>query len=392
MRLLLFAALVLASLPARAADLTLVCLSVGQAVSACSDSASRFSQETGHNVRVVTADATGRYALERYRALFDVQSTRIDVLQFPDTWVPALGPDLATLPTPPDGEALPSVLKAGEDAGRLVGLPQHMAVTLLFLRGDVVAEDLQAWSDLRQSLLGAPADGANGLAFGGAGPTLFPLFLDWLFSFGATDLTDHDALLEALNLMNGAIGSITPASMVSTSSQEAIADFTGGGAAALVARSTALTSVRSSPLADNFEAVLRPQASSAAPRAPLLVTTWYTGVSRHSRNSEAAAQLAQFLTSEAEQRSAALQYGIAPTWPALYDDPDIQALGPVFRRIGQNLDHMVPPPILRYGTNYLDLSDEVAAAVRDMLTGKTTPETTAQVIGGAVRRASRQVD
>ncbi len=392
MRVLLFAAVLIAALPARAADLTLVCLSIGEFVAACNESALRFSEATGHNVRVVSADSTGRYALERYRALFDVQSTRIDVLQFPDSWIPALGADLATLPDPPEGAAIPAILDAGRDAGRLVGLPQHLAITLLFLRTDVLAEDPQAWSDLRQSLLTAPADGANGLSFGGAGPTLFPLFLDWIYSFGATSLDDYNPLLAALTLMNGAIGSIAPASVVSNSPQEAIADFTDGTSAALVARSTALRSVRSSTIAENVSTFLRPQARSAPPQTPLMVTTWYTGVSRHTRSPDAAVELAQFLTSRAEQRRMAVEHGLAPTWPGIYEEPEVQDLSPVVQRISENLDVMVPPPIDRYGVNYLDLADDVAAAVRRMLNGEADPEKTARVIESAVRRASRQVD
>ncbi|UOM34468.1 extracellular solute-binding protein [Acuticoccus sp. I52.16.1] len=369
-----------------------MCLSVGEAVEACADSAARFSEATGHNVRVVSADSTGRYALERYRALFDVQSGRIDVLQFPDSWIPALGADLSTMPEPEEGAVIPAVLDAGRDAGRLVGLPQHLAITLLFLRGDVVADDPHAWSDLRQSLLAAPADGANGLAVGAAGPTLFPLFLDWVYSFGAESLDDHEPLVEALTLMNGAIGTIAPASVVSASPQEAIADFTGGTSAALIARSTALKSVNSSPIAQSVVTRLRPQAADAPPQAPMMVTTWFTGVSRHSRNQEAATQLAQFVASEPEQRRAAEEHGLAPTWQAVYTDPKVQEISPVVRRIAENIDVMVPPPIKRYGVNYLDLADDVATAVRKMLNGEADPETTARVIEASVRRASRQVD
>ena len=391
--MLLIAALAFAAaLPARAADLTLVCLSIGRAVEACAASAARFSEKTGHAVRVVSADATGRYALERYRSLFDVQSTRVDVLQFPESWVPALGTDLATLPTPPAGTFVPAVLEGGTDAGRLVGLPQHLAITLLFLRTDVLADDPQAWSDLRESLLAAPGDGANGLAFGGAGPTLFPLFLDWLYSFGASGLDDHDTLVQALTIMNDSIGTIASPSAASTSPQEAIADFTGGLAAALVARSTALTTVSGSAIADHVATVLRPRGSTGPAHPPLMVTTWYAGVSRHSRNVEAATELAQFLTSEAEQRRAAIDYGLAPTVPSFYRDPEMQEVGPILRRVAENLDNLVPPPVDRYGLNYLDLADEVAAAVRRMLNGEADPETTARVIEQASRRASRQVD
>lgn len=395
-----FAALALAALatmaagitPAKAYNLTLACLDIGRVVEACNAAARRFEAQSGHIVRVVGADATGRYALERYSAIFDVTSGRIDVLQFPDSWVPALGPDLSTLPEPEEGEYVPALLDAGRDAGRLVGLPEHIAITLLFLRSDVIQGDPKAWSQLRESLLLAPSDGALGLALGGAGPTLFPLFLDWIYSFGATALDDREQLLRALSVMNNAVGTITSPSMVTTSPQEAIVDFTNGNAAALVARSTALSQVRGSPVAQNIAAVMRPQATNAPPQTPMMVTTWFAGVSRHSRDQDAAQSLARFLTSEDEQCRAALDFGVAPARPALYDSADIQAIGPGFQRIGQHLNVMVPPPIARYGLAYLDLADDVADAVRAMLSGEAEPEATADTIVRAVRRASLAVN
>ena len=393
MRLLLLATLVcLSASPLKAADLTLACLSVGQASEFCSESAARFARQSGHTVRVVSADPNGRTSLENYRALFDVQSPRIDVLQFPESWIPALGGDLATLPEPPAGTELPGILEIGRDAGRLVGLPQHVAVTLLFMRSDVLGDDPKAWSDLRDSLMSAPSDGANGLAFGAAGPTLFPLFLDWVYSVGASGLQDHDALLTALQLLNSAIGSVTTSGVTSTTAQGAINDFTSGITAALVARSTALTAVRSSAVAQDVATVLRPQGRGEEGTSPLLVSTWYTGVSRHSRSSEAATELAAFMTSEAEQRRAALAYGLAPTWRALYDEDDILAVNAVLRIIGESVDQLVAAPVDRYGANYLDLADDVGAAVRDMLNGEADPEATTRVIELAARRASRQVN
>lgn len=374
----------------RAADLTLACLDVGRAFEACQDSATRFSAETGHNVRVVAADATGRNALEQYRALFDVQTERIDVLQFPDAWVPALGADLATLPDPNADIALPQVLETGRDAGRLVGWPQHMAVMFIFLRSDVVEKDgVKAWSELRDGLIAAPADGAAGLAFGAAGPSLFPLFLDWLFSFGGESLADRDTLLRALEGMNEAIGIVATRGVTALRPREAINDFTGGNSAALFASSTALAKVQGSPVAEQVYTMVRPRWRGAPEDAKLLVTTWYVGVSRHSRQGEAAQQLVAFLTSHEAQRRAAIEFGLAPTRPALYDDPEVLGVSKAFRWIKDSLALMVPPPVGEYGVSYLELADEVADAVRGLLAGSSDPAGASEAIARAVRRANR---
>ncbi|WP_420393307.1 extracellular solute-binding protein [Acuticoccus sp.] len=376
--------------PSTAVNLTLSCLDVGSAVEACRASARRFEAASGHVVRVVAADASGRMALGRYQALFDIDSPRLDVLQFPDAWVPAMAPDLATLPEPGEGAAIPEVLDAARDAGRLVGWPHHMALTLLFLRSDLLPTDPSAWSELREALLVAPPDGTLGLAFGGAGPTLFVLFLDWVASFGPGGVEDGPQVRAALAALNDAIGTIAPPSVASTSPQEAVAAFTSGDAAALLARSTALPAVRSSPIAQDVAAVLRLRAAGAPSRTPLVVTTWFVGVSRHSSNGEAALDLARFLALKDEQRAAALDFGVPPASPSLYEEAAVAAIGPVFARIGRELGRLVPPPVARYGSAYLELSDEVAGAVRALLRGEAGEAETAALIERAVARAGRQ--
>lgn len=379
---------------ARAENLTLACLDVGRMVEACRAAAARFGEATGNTVRVVSADATARDALDRYGALFGVASPRLDVIQFPEGWGPALAGDLATL-TPPQGAEgfIPQLLSGGRFGGRLVGLPQTLAITLLFLRDDVVkASDPSVWANVREALVAAPADGAAGLSFGGAGPTLFTFFLDWLYSYGASGLDDRGTLLSALQAIDQAVGTITSPTVVATTPAEALTDFTNGNTAALVARSTALPAVRASPLSDEIRAVVRPSSSALSDPAPILASVWYLGVSRYSAHQEAAAELARFLVSPETERLSAVDYGLAPTRAALYRDAEVVAASPVFEKIAAAIPQMRLPPVARYGLGYLDLSDRVSEAVRQMLRGEAEPEATAAAIVRAARRASRQVD
>ncbi|MBJ3777432.1 extracellular solute-binding protein [Acuticoccus mangrovi] len=392
MRFVLAAVLfVIAGGVARADSLTLVCLDVGRAVAACRDSAARFEEATGHTVRVVSADATDRRALERYRALFSVSSPRIDVIQFPDAWAPALTSDLSTLANEADPRAaLPAVSDVAVSTGRVVGLPQHMAITLLFLRSDQISEGPEAWTQLRESLLQAPGEEASKLAFGGAGASLFPLFVDWAYSFGAKGLDDEPRMLVALQALNDTVGVITSAAATSTTGSEALAEFTGGGSAALLARSTALPSLVGSPIADVMSILLRPPAEDAADAEAIMATTWFVGVSRHSANQESAKALATFLASPDEQRLAAIDHGLAPTRPALYDDEELLAVSPVFATIASHMNRLVPPPVRRFGIAYLDLADQVADAVRAMVRGEVKADATMKIILDQVAQAERE--
>jgi multiple sugar transport system substrate-binding protein len=379
---------------ARADNLTLACLDIGRVVEACRAAAARFGEMTGHEVRVVAANPAGRDALERYGALFGVASGRLDVIDFPEAWVPALATHLAALDQPAEAPRfIPQLLASGRSGGRLVGLPHHLAITLLFVRSDVVAADeTMAWGDVREALLMGPADGVSGLSLGGAGPTMFPFILDWLYSYGATALDDRGVLIPALQAMNGTLGAVGSPTVAATTPAEALTDFTSGNSAALVAPSTALPAVSGSTLADAISTLARPSAAGLSQTPAVLASVWYVGVSRHSANPGPAADLAAFLVAEETQRLAALEFGLAPTLTTLYADSEILAASPVFGKIAEAIPSMRLPPVSRYGLAYLDLADEVSEAVRAMLRGDTEPDAAAAAITRAARRASRQVD
>jgi ABC-type glycerol-3-phosphate transport system substrate-binding protein len=379
---------------ARAERLTLACLDVGRMVEACRAAATRFAAASGHTVRVVAADASGRDALERYGALFGIESSRLDVVTFPEAWIPTLAPDLATLDVPAEAAAfIPQLLAGGRADGRLVGLPQHVAITLLFLRSDLVAaDDASLWESVRKGLLAAPTEGASLLSFGGAEPTLFAVVLDWLYSFGGAGLDDRDRLVAALRAMDAVVGNIASAAVVSTTGKEALGDFTGGNSAALVDRSTVLSAVEGSPLSGVIRAVSRPRQGGVADPAPVLASVWYVGVSSHSAQPDAAADLARFLVAEDTQRISAIEYGLAPTLAPLYRDEAVLGASAVFREIAKAVPQMRLPPVARYGVAYLELSDRVSDAVRAMLRGETEPEAAAAAVTRAARRASREAD
>lgn len=173
-RLLLTVALVLFASSAQSASLTLVCLDVGRVVEACRANAAAFAAQGDHTVRVVAAPPAERLALEQYQALFAIESPRVDLVQFPDGWVPALLADLMPLGNLAEAATfIPAAEKGGVIDGERVGLPQHIATTVLFTRSDVVGTGADFWSSLREQLVAAPADGATRLVLGGADPALF---------------------------------------------------------------------------------------------------------------------------------------------------------------------------------------------------------------------------
>lgn len=390
-RLIFLAALmVFSTTGANAAALTLACLDVGRVVEACQANAAAFEAETGHTVRVVAAAPGERVALEQYRALFSIESPRVDVIQFPDGWIPALADDLTPLGTLDDPEAfVPAAERGGQHNGQRVGLPQHLATTVLFVRSDVVGSDAEFWSGLRERLITAPKDGATRLVLGGADPTLFSFFLDWFYGSGGSSLEDRESVHQALTLLADFLGPVGAPGLAQMPQRDATQAFTGGSSAAMIARSTQLSSVTRSDIAEQVIKQRLPRFKSGPENAAVLLTTWYVGVSRFSAEPDAARALADYLVSPAVERQNAIDYALAPTRLDVYHDPAVQQARPFLDKLGGLSDRFSGPPTQAFGTAYLSLTDSVADAVRALLRGETDVDRATGAIVRAARRANK---
>ncbi|MEM8852748.1 MAG: extracellular solute-binding protein [Pseudomonadota bacterium] len=375
------------AVPAFADRLTLVCLDVGRAVDACREVADAFSAETEHQVRVVTADPSGREALAQYVNLFSVGSPRLDVVQFPATWLPAIASDLEDLGPPDDPERfVPATLEGGTWRSRMVGWPQHLAINVLYVRADLMNDLPARWLALREGLLSIGDDKPSGLAFGGGDPVLFPFVLDWLHSFGTKELDNVSALRFALQAMNEAVGTVTSSGVAATTTKQAVNAFSEGRAAALIAPSTVNGIAISGAEEAMVAATTLPTEVEEGVEVQTLASVWYVGISAASSNKESARALAKALVATEAQRKAALEFGLAPTLTDLYDDGDVLAASPVFDLVAARLAQLVGVPVKQFRTDYLDVADTVSEAVRAMLRGEANEDVTASLIARAVRR------
>jgi len=392
MRIVVSIIVVLAALAGRveAASLTLACLDTGRVLEACRANAAAFAQESGHTVRVVSGSPLDRVALEEYQALLAIESPRLDVIQIPDAWVPTLADHLMMLdPVDPPDPFIAAADAGITPDGRRLGYPQFLAISVLFLRNDVIGEGRSFWSTLREGLLSAPADGATRLSLGGGDPAFFSFFLDFLYGTGATSLGDRADVERALSLLAELVGPVAAPGISRMRVREAASAFVGGDVAALVARSTQAPHVRQSELADQIAESPLPAFRDGPKDAAVLASTWYVAVSRHTAEREAARALAAYLASPEVQRENALAYGLAPTRVSLYSDPEVIAAGPILSKLSGLLDRLAGPPTGTYGTAYLDLADSVAENVRLVLRGDMEVDAAASAIGRAVRRAQR---
>ncbi|MEM8662902.1 MAG: extracellular solute-binding protein, partial [Pseudomonadota bacterium] len=298
-----------------------------------------------------------------------------------------LARDLVSLNAPLN-EFLTAAADTAVVRGQTLGLPHHLAVTVLFVRNDVIEESVSVWTELRDRLLQAPTDGATGLSIGAAGPATFPFFLDWYYSTGGIDLTDRQAVRDALSLLAELIGAVAISGAPTARAADAVNQFARGSTAALVTRSTQRPAVSKSEIAERIAVRTRPHLNQGG-RSPALVSTWLLGVSRFSRNKEPAKALATYLTSEEVQRSAAIEFGLAPTRETVLTDEDVKAAGPILAELHELGPSLRAPPVDLYGLHYLDLADAVAGEVRGLFAGDLTVDAAANAIVRDARRAER---
>lgn len=372
--------------PARAANLTLACLDLPGVVAHCREAARLFMEATDHTVTVVSANAVGRSSLDRYSALFSIGSNRLDVIHFPDMWLPVLAPSLSSVGGEPD-EQLPALRDIGVLHGRRVALPAQLAIGALFIRDNTLPDLPAVWSDLRDGLVPLD-DWSEGLFFGAGGPTLFPLVLDWFYSFGAVSLGDGLPLVQALEALDRTVTAIGTEAVTEATPREAAARFLAGDTAVLYGRSSITPVVLPDGGESTVEVAARPRAASAQQTARTLANVWLFGVSRFSREQAAAKELANFLVSTEMQALGAVHNNLAPTRAALYGDETVlESEAPAV--VALRLERLAPIPAAEYGSALVVLADEVSAAVREMLRGDATPADTAAAVRLSHRRAER---
>ena len=123
-----------------------------------------------------------------------------------------------------------------------------------------------------------------------------------------------------------------------------------------------------SKIAGLFSVAPLPQ-GGADGRSAATLGGWQLAVSRHSDNPELAADLVRFLTSQDMQKIRAVEGGFAPTYPELYDDPEVLAANPYFEQLLRCLEGAVAPPSAVAGDRYDGVASAFYSAVHAVLSG-----------------------
>lgn len=338
--------------------------------------------------------ATDRFGL--YLQAFQAQSADIDVMQIDVIWPGDLAEHLIDFNEYGGAEAVagdfPAIVENNTVDGRLVGLPWFTDGGLLYYRTDLLEKygysgPPATWAELEEMAQtiqdGERAEGNQdfwGYVWQGAPyEGLTCNALEWIYSSGAGTIVSHDKVITinndaaatALDRAYGWIGTITPPGVNSFREEDSRAVWHGGNAAfhRNWPYAYGLSEAADSAVAGKFDATSLPGLEAGMSAATL--GGWQVGVSKYSRNPEAAVKLALWLASEEEQKAQALSpNSLIPTKMALYEDPDIAEQRPFMPKLLPVFTSAVARPSTASAPQYNELSNVFFSNVSEVLTGR----------------------
>jgi trehalose/maltose transport system substrate-binding protein len=396
---------------ASAATVTITCGGAAASFDPCREGAQTWAQATGNDVRVIRSNASSSTTRQIYRDLLAAQADDVDVLEIQIDSAGTLAKNLVDLGSTPgitEGH-FPGGLDAFTVNGRLVGVPWYLSLGRLFYRRDLLEKyelrDPETWEELATSARtvqdGERAAGHSefwGYVFQGrASEELTVNAVEWFASYTGPGVVASDGAVvlddpinkTALTQAASWPGSIAPPSVLSMGSTESLRYFSDGNAAFLRYWSNGLarTGDPVSHVRGRVGMADLPRGTSEGGH-PMVLSGFGLAVSRYSRIPDLARDLVAWLTSSAEQKRRALAFGIDPSRPALFEDPDLVAAYPHYPALRMALDAAVPGPSHIIGRKYDRASDVLSEAVHRALSHREPPSTALDEAAATLRRMS----
>ncbi|WP_030069960.1 ABC transporter substrate-binding protein [Halomonas alkaliantarctica] len=406
-------ALLPATLPAMAAEITIAC-GDGGAADFCPVLAQRWAEANGHHVNIVTTPASATEKLSLYQQLLGSQSQDVDVLMVDIVWPGLLADHLVDLNKHlPEGAAdgfIPSLMDNNTVQGKLVALPWFTDAGLLYYRHDLldkydadVPETWQALTDTARHIQQSERDAGNarmhGFVFQGrAYEGLTTNALEWIASYGGGTFVNADGqvtinnphAIEAIVLAASWIGDISPEGVRNYMEEEARGVFQAGNAVFM--RNWpyvwSLGQADGTPIQGKFG--VAPLPSGPEGQSVATLGGWNWAVSRYSEHPDIAADLVAYLTAEEQQKAHAIEFGRNPTRPVLYENAEVLEAHPFIGELYETVMNGVPRPASVTGESYPRVSNAVFNRVHDALSGDISPEQAIQQLDSELSRIGRR--
>jgi trehalose/maltose transport system substrate-binding protein len=199
--------------------------------------------------------------------------------------------------------------------------------------------------------------------------------LEWIFSQGGGAIIENGKstinnpqAAKALTRAKGWVGGISPAGVTTYGEEEARNVFQSGNAAFMRnwPYAYAAGNTEGSPIKGKFD--VAPLPHDPGQKSAGTVGGWQIGVSRFSKNQDAAIEFVRYLTSPEMQKYRASVGSYIPTIKSVQADPDVVKALPFLEKL--KTVELVPRPSNSTGERYNEVSIAFFQAVSQALQGK----------------------
>lgn len=371
-----------------------------------------FTRETGIVVKPLTAPESADDQLAFERRFLESRATTPDVFMIDAIWPGMLAEHFLDLRPHLAREAeehFPSLVSNNTVGGRLVAMPFHANVGMLFFRADLLREygyraPPATWDEL-QVLAAAIQKGERskghadfwGFVWQGAAyEGLTCNALEWQAAEGGGRIVEDDGTISVDNpraarawqRAAGWVGTISPPGVIAYRESDAEGLWRDGQAAFLRSwPNLSFSSARGEPtLAGRFGITLLPGGPGG--RAATLGQN-SLAVSRYSRHPREAIALVRYLTRPDVQLERFRAASKTPTLPSLYQDPVVLKMNPYSVPLKEVfLSGSIARPSSVTGTKYAEVSTAYSRAVHSVLTGERRATEAARELASELARVT----
>jgi trehalose/maltose transport system substrate-binding protein len=280
--------------------------------------------------------------------------------------------------------------------GRLVSIPWFIDAGLLYYRADLLEKygytgPPKTWEELAEMAKkiqdgerAAGNLGFQGFVFEGkSSESLTCNAVEWIYSYGGGTIVGPDKnvtvnnpnVVKALQTAKSWVGTISPTAVTTYGEEEARYIWQSGNAAFMRNWPYAypLGANPGSPISGKFDVTALPKGGDDGKNAACL-GGWQLMISAYSKVPNASADLVRYLTSAEIQKKHAIELGLLPTLPDLYQDPDLQQKMPWFKNAPDILANTVARPSTVAGGSYNQLSQALFENINKVLNGQESAE------------------
>jgi trehalose/maltose transport system substrate-binding protein len=348
-----------------------------------------FHRETGIAVRRVSAPESADEQLVFERQLLEGRAATPDVYVIDAIWPGMLVDHLLDLRPRLGDEAarhFPALVANNDVHGRLVAIPYHANVGVLFFRTDLLqaygyAKPPATWPEL-ESMAAAIQKGERakgnadfwGYVWQGAPyEGLTCNALEWQVSQGGGRIVEDDGTISVRNPRAAAaweraaswVGTISPPEVVGYHEPDAQGVW-GAGKAAFMRSWPYASQEGVSRVRGRFDITFVP---GGARGHAMTLGENSLAVSRYSQHADEAVSLVRYLSRRDVQRERARRSSLPPTVPDLYDDPALLEVNPYYTPLKQVFQGgAISRPSSVTGPKYAEVSRAYFRAVHSVLT------------------------